>query len=408
MYLVRVSQESGGTTTFETAVLIDAKCSWTARIVSTFVNIAAADCRVSSVSRLAHALGRVGRRAFAVDSASVTLARAFAFVGVFRVRVVRRRANALARLDAALVGPAFRVGDAADLARSADAFVRVAAEVARTLAVETAWPVETFGSETAGRLAVDSFLTFVDVFARSVRSGAETGWAGAVANSTGDGDAFSAGRAGLAAASAVGQETSASDDLIRWLASAFNTVADVAALERISLVAVRAGTVVTAGQVLTDGPEAASRFIGWRFETLVDVAAESSDLVADPASGTDANAAAGRRRVGRDADLSAGTGILGAAARWSRGFLNAAGLVRLTFEPVGTLTDETAWFIATNSSLGARLLAGRAFVNVDTSAIWAAGETGRAHAFGHVVDEHAFLIGRAADTFTRICNPSND
>ena len=356
------------------------------------------------MARLAHTFGRVGRGALAVDSASVAFARAFAFVSVFRVRVVRWRANALARLDAALVGAALRVGDATHLAGSAEAFVRISGEVAGTLAIETAGPVETFGAETAGRLPVDSFLTFVDIFARSVGPGAETSWASAIADSAGDCDALGSGRAGLASSGAVGQQTGSSDDLVRRLASAFDAVADVAALERIAFVAVWAGTVVASGQVLTDGPVAASGFIGWRFETFVDIPAQSSGLVADPASGTDADATAGRRRVGRNADFSARTRILGAASRRSCGFLDTAGLVRLAFKSVGTFTDETARFVATDGPAGARLLSGRALVDVDTSAVGSSGKTGRAHAFGHVVDQHAFLIGRAADTFTRICN----
>lgn len=260
--LIGVAGLPAGTTTLEAAVLVDAHGSWTARIISALVNVAAADRRIPGVTRLAHALGRIRRSALAVDSASVALAGALALVVVFRVGVVRRRANALARLDAAFVGSAFRVGDASHLARSANAFVRIAGEIGWALAVETARKVEAFGSESASGLPIDSFLTFVDILAGSIRSGTIAGRASAVADSAGHGDAFGSGWTGLFAASAIGQETSSSDYAIRRLAAAFDTIAEVAALERIAFVAFGTGAVVTSWQILTNGPEATSRLVG--------------------------------------------------------------------------------------------------------------------------------------------------
>jgi len=88
------------------------------------------------VTRFAHAFRRVRRRAFAVDAAGEPLARTFAFVGVFRVAEVGRRAGALTRLDAVFIGAAVLVADAAHLRRRADAFVRIARVVGRTEALE--------------------------------------------------------------------------------------------------------------------------------------------------------------------------------------------------------------------------------------------------------------------------------
>lgn len=147
-YLISITQQSGRTATFETAILVDAEGARSAGVVTTFVDVAAADVRVARVARLAHTLGRVGRRALAVDSASVPLARTFAFIAVFGVGVVRWGTDALARLDAAFVGSALAVRDTADLTRSAGAFVRISREVSRTDTVEAAWTVEAFGTET--------------------------------------------------------------------------------------------------------------------------------------------------------------------------------------------------------------------------------------------------------------------
>lgn len=262
VYLIGVAGLSAGTATLEAAVLVDAHGSWAAGIISALVNVAAADRRIARVARLAHALGRIRRSALAVDSASVALAGALALVVVFRVGVVRRRANALARLDAALVGSALRVRDASHLARSANAFVRIAGEIGRALAVETARTVEAFGSESASRLTVDSFLAFVDILAGSIGSGSIAGRAGAIADSARHRDAFSSGWTGLFAASAVGQETGSSDDAIRRLAAALDAIAEVAALERIAFVAFWTGAVVTSWQILTNGPEATGRLVG--------------------------------------------------------------------------------------------------------------------------------------------------
>jgi dolichyl-phosphate-mannose--protein O-mannosyl transferase len=112
-------------------------------------------------------------------------------------------------------------------------------------------------------LSVNSFLTFVDILTRSIRSSAITSWASAITDSASHGDTFSSSWAGLFSASAVGQETCSSDDAIRWLTAAFDAIAKVAALERIAFVAFRTGAVVTSWQILTNGPEATGRFVGW-------------------------------------------------------------------------------------------------------------------------------------------------
>jgi len=112
---VRISEQSGRTAALESAVLVDTLSSRTARIVFAFVNVRTSQVGVSGVSGFAHAFGRIGGRALAVDSAREPLARTFAFVSVGSVRVVRRRTDALAGLDAFLVGGTFVVVDAADL-----------------------------------------------------------------------------------------------------------------------------------------------------------------------------------------------------------------------------------------------------------------------------------------------------
>lgn len=223
------------------------------------------------MARLAHTFGRIRWCTLAVDSASVSFAGAFTFISVFRVEVIRRRADTLARLDATLVGTALGVGDATDLTGSAETFVRVAGEISWTLTIETAWPVETFGSESTSWLAIDSFLTFVNIFAGSIGSGAVTGRAGAITDSTSDGNAFSSSWAGLFASSTVGQQASASYDAVRWLTTTLDGIADVTTLERVAFKAFWTRTVVTAGQIFTNGPEAASWFISRRFKTFVDV-----------------------------------------------------------------------------------------------------------------------------------------
>lgn len=386
--LIGVALLSVGAVTFKAAVLIDAQSSWTAWVVSALIDVATTDAWVASVSRLAHAFRRIGRSALAIDSARVAFAGTFAFIAVFRVGVVRRWANAFSRLDAAFVGVALSVGDTADLAGSANALVRIAGEIGRALAVETSRPVVTISSKTAGGLTVDSFLAFVDVFTRAVRFGAITGRAGTVTYSARHRDAFGSCWAGLFASGAVGKQTRSSDDAIRWLTTALDAVAQVAALERIAIVAFRAGTVVTSRQVLTNGPETTGRFVWWRFKTLVDVPAEFRCLITNPAPGTDANAAI----VRWNANFAAWTGK-NAASRWCCRFFDTARLVRLAFESTGTFADESARFITTNSSLGARFLTGRTLVDIDASTVDSTGETRRAHAFGNVVDQHTFLIG---------------
>lgn len=245
LYLISIAKQSSRTTTFETAIFVDAQGARAARVVTAFVNVAAADIRVARVTRFAHAFGRIGWRALAVDSASVPFARTLAPVAVLGVGVVRWRADAFAWLDAAFVGTAFAVRDATDLTGSADTFVRISGEVSGTGAVETARPVETFGSEAARWLSVESFLAFVDIFARTVRSCPIAGRTGAVTDSARHGDAFGSGWTSLFASGAISQQTGSSDHLIRWLTSAFQGIANLAALERIAFITVRAGTVVT-------------------------------------------------------------------------------------------------------------------------------------------------------------------
>lgn len=91
---------------------MSSRCAW---VVSAFVDVRTAQVGVARVARLAHALGRIARRTLGVDTAGVALAWALTFVPVLCIRVVRRRADALARLDATLVHSAFGVCNAADL-----------------------------------------------------------------------------------------------------------------------------------------------------------------------------------------------------------------------------------------------------------------------------------------------------
>ena len=396
--LIGVAQDSGRASAFVAAVFVDALGAGSARIVAALVDIAAAEGGVAGVARLAHALGRIAGRALGIDSARVPLAGAFAFVSVFRVGVVRRRADALARLDAALVGAALRVGHAAHLRRSAEALVRIAGEVARAAAFEAAGPVETLGAETARRLAAVG--AFVHVLAGSVVMRSVAGGAGAVAHAARDGDAFGSSRAASLAPGAIGQETGAGHDLVGRLTAALDAVALVAALERIAFEAGRAGTVVAAGQVLTDGPEAAGRLVGGGFEALVDVAAESGGRIANPSAGADTDASAA---AGGNADLSAWARIAGGASGWSGDSLATSGLERLAFKSVGALADESAGLISADGAIGAGRFARRALVNVDAASVGSSGESGRAHALGNVADEHALLIGRAAHVLARIC-----
>jgi hypothetical protein len=263
MYLIGVARLSAGTTALEATIFVDAHGSRTARIVSAFVDITATNCGIASVSRLAHTLGRIGWSTFAVDSASMTLAGTFTFVVIFGVGVVRWRANTFARLNASFIGSAFRVRDASHLARSANTFIRIPGEIGWTLAIETSWTVETFSTKSASRLSVDSFLTFVDIFTGSIGSGTIASRASAIADSTSHGDAFGSSWTGLFSTSAIGQETSSSNDAIRWLTAAFDAIAKVATLERIPLVAFGTGAIVTSWQILTNSPETACRLVGW-------------------------------------------------------------------------------------------------------------------------------------------------
>ena len=87
--------------------------------------------------------------------------------------------------------------------------------------------------------------------------------ASAIADSTSHGDAFGSSWTGLFSTSAIGQETSSSNDAIRWLTAAFDAIAKVATLERIAFVAFRTGAIVTSWQILTNSPETACRLVGW-------------------------------------------------------------------------------------------------------------------------------------------------
>lgn len=87
-------------------------------------------------------------------------------------------------------------------------------------------------------------MTFIDVFAASVRQGTESSGAGAVAHSARHRDALGSFGTRLASTSAVGQQTRTSDNFVRGLAAALDAVAHVTALKRVAFVAWWAGTVV--------------------------------------------------------------------------------------------------------------------------------------------------------------------
>ena len=358
---VRISEQSGRTAALESAVLVDTLSSRTARIVFAFVNVRAPQVGVSGVSGFAHAFGRIGGRALAVDSAREPLARTFAFVSVGSVRVVRWRTDALAGLDAFLVGGTFVVVDAADLRRRASAFVRITGQTFRTETFELSRSVDAFSSKSAG---LGIFGAFVDVLAGSIRLSAESGGTGAIADSSGDSDAFRSGRTRLLAASTVRQQTSTADDSIRRLTTTFDAVAFSAAAVRIAVSSGWTGTFVASGQVLADGAESARRFISRKFQTFVDIATQSGRRIADQSSVTDASARFGGAVNG--ALFSGGARVGLAATRWRSGHFFASLLVGFAFVSAGALAGEFTRFVAADGSGGARI--GRALVDVNASA----------------------------------------
>ena len=392
---VRISEQSGRTAAFESAVLVDALSSRTARIVFTFVNVRASQVGVSGVSGFAHAFGRIGGRALAVDSAREPLARTFTFVSVGCVRVVRRWTDALAGLDAFLVGGTFVVVDAADLRGRASAFVRITRQTFRTKTFELARSVDAFSSEGA-RLGI--FSAFVDVLAGSIRLSAESGGTGAVTDASGDRNTFRSGRTGLFTASTIREETSSADDSIRRLTATFDAVAFAAAGIRISVSGRWTGTFVASGQVLADGAESARRFISRKFQTFVDIATQSGRRIADKSSVTDASAGFGGAV---NATLfTRRTRVRLTATRWRSGHLFASLFERLAFVSAGALAGQGARVVAADGSGGARI--GRTLVDVNASAQGPSGETRRAHTFGNGAEQHALLVGRTAHIFARI------
>ena len=148
-HLVGVTEQSGWATAFETARFVDALSSRSARIVSAFIDVDTPNNRISSMARFAHAFRRIGRRAFRVDSTSVAFAWALTLVAILGIDEIGWRADALAWLDAALIGAAFSIGETTDERRSADSLVRLAGSAGRAATLVTARPVDALGAESA-------------------------------------------------------------------------------------------------------------------------------------------------------------------------------------------------------------------------------------------------------------------
>ena len=369
--------------------------AWSARIVTAFIDVGTADARIAGVARLTHAFRRICWCAFAVDAARETLAWALTLVAVLRIGEVWRRTDALARLHALLVSRTLFVVDATHLRRRADALVGVAGVVVRTQTFEFARTVDTICSESA---SLNCFDAFVDILTGAVCKRTVSGGASAIADAAGDIDALGARGAVAFASGAVAEQAAATDDAVWRLTSTFDTVADVATLERIAFQTRGTGAFVTAWQVFADGAETASWLVNGRFQTLVDVAAETGDLVADES--TCANTHAPRCYAVTDAFFSCRATVGAAAARGRGSYLLASFLVRFAFVSARALATEASWIVATDGTTCARFR--DALVDVNAAAVHCRSESRRTHTFGNVVDQHALLIGAAAYIFARV------
>jgi hypothetical protein len=114
---VGISGHASGTYAFVTSFLVETLSAVGARSICALVHIDATLQGVSFVTGFAHALRRIARSAFRVDSAGEPFARTLAFVVVLGVSEERRRTDAFAGLDASLVRRTLIIVDAAFLCR---------------------------------------------------------------------------------------------------------------------------------------------------------------------------------------------------------------------------------------------------------------------------------------------------
>jgi hypothetical protein len=114
---VGISGHASRTYAFVTSFLVETLSAVGARSICALVHIDATLQGVSFVTGFAHALRRIARSAFRVDSAGEPLARTLAFVVVLGVSEERRWTDAFARLDASLVRRTLVIVDAAFLCR---------------------------------------------------------------------------------------------------------------------------------------------------------------------------------------------------------------------------------------------------------------------------------------------------
>lgn len=217
--LVRIPGHSLGTHALVPSLLVQAVRTVSARSVQAFVDVDASLERIALEAGLAHALGRVARRALGVDSAREPLAGVPAGA-VLRVGEEGQGAGAFAGLHAFFVGRAVVVADAPFLGLGTLAVVGVALVAWRTAALESSWFVRAFRPVAAHV----TFRALVDVFAGTAGQGPVALGTSAVADTAGDRNALGSYRARFALG-ASGQNAVSVDQLVRGLTSALRTVA---------------------------------------------------------------------------------------------------------------------------------------------------------------------------------------
>lgn len=356
--------------------------------------ICAPEQRIALEAHLAHALRRIGGRALGIDAAREAFAGTLALIVVLRIQEVGRRADALARLYAFLVAGALLVRGALALGRRTESVVGIALVALGAVAAVAAVLID--AQSSVGAQLGATLLALVDIHTAAVGLCLVALGAGAVADTARYRDALRPAGAGLTGG-AAGQHAAVAEQLVRRLALALGTAADLAHDKRISGMALRAAALVAAGQILAQGIQAA-RGLRTLCGTLVHILTLATLRIALVALATNANTAACKRVLNTAFSRRTRIGI-GAAGNLGRGTALGIGVSR---GASGALAQIAAGSVGADGIGCAGI--GAALVDV-TAASWqcsVARVAGRAEALRLPIGQHALGMGTAVARLARM------
>lgn len=251
--LVRVSSESLGTHALIASLLVHTVRTIGTGQVGALIFVGAAQQGISLEARLAHALRWIRRCALGIDATGESLAGTLALVVVLRVKEVRWWTHTLSRLYALLVAGTFLVRGALALRGCTESVVGIALVSLGAVASVATLLIDALSSIRTQLCS--TFLTFVDIHAAAVGLCLVTLGTGTVADSAGNRDALSSSGAGLTTRAAR-EHAAVAQQLVRGLALALGTAADLAHDEGVASVSLWAATLVAARQILAECVEA--------------------------------------------------------------------------------------------------------------------------------------------------------